>query len=185
MRFLILVYLANDGRGVFNATYQIIKENEFHPLNKYFIWDEILWITLLQPAICQLEEILTEIESCINSFRENKDFINLENALYTVSNIHLALFEKDSAHIEQALAALSEAEELKKISSKADNILIERQLYTHARAHRMAGQDDEADRYQKQAYEWLMACADKITTPEYRQSYLEDVPENVGIQVAY
>ena len=35
-----------------------------------------------------------------------------------------------------------------------------------------------ADMILKQAYEWLMACAEKITTPEYRKSYLENVWEN-------
>jgi hypothetical protein len=131
-----------------------------------------------------LDEILVEVESCINTFRERMDSINLVCSIYSLSNIYLSLIDENSSYIGKALAALDETEQLKRVA-KVINILIEHQLFTHARANRMASQDDEADKYLRQAHEWLMACADKITTAEYRRSYLEDVPENVAIQTDY
>jgi predicted ATPase/predicted Ser/Thr protein kinase len=174
----------DEGKEIFKSTYKLYTGNEFDPLFNLYIWNLILSISLLQPGIFPIVEILAEMDTFINNFRDKKELLNLLNALYSVSNIHLAIAEQDSTHIEKALAALYEAEKLKK-TVRTDTFLIEQQLYTHARAHYLAGQDDEADRYLEQAYKWLMACADKITTPEYRLSYLENVPENVEIQAAY
>ena len=124
------------------------------------------------------------MENFVKQFRDERQFQGLVDGLYSTCRLYLAIAEEDPANIQKAMTALQEAEDVKK-SVKPDQILIEHQLFLHARAHRLAGLGERADDYLKQAYDWLMACADKIENPEYRQSYLKNVPENVAIQQAY
>jgi len=189
MKFFLseLYYRVGDeieGQRSFAKGYRLMAEHEFTPLQESYIWDNILTVSLLHPAAFPFENILPKMETIIHTFRGKHHLDGLVEALYSISRLHLALSEEDRAHIEKAMAALQEAEETKKMI-QPQNMLIEHQLYLHARAHRLAEQDEQADDYLKQAHNWLMACAEKITTPEYRQSYLEKVPENVALQAAY
>ena len=186
IRILLRFYIAllhflleevEEGRQMFESTYKLFTENELDPVDRFFFWDQILRITQLYPEIYPLPDILEEIETCIRIFREREDLASLAFTLYSAADLHMEMVEQASGQVEKALAALDEAEKLKE-TVRVEGILIEQQLFSHARAHYLAGQDDEADRYLKQAYDWMMACAAKITTPEYRQSYLENVPMN-------
>jgi tetratricopeptide (TPR) repeat protein len=173
-----------EGQRSFTQGEKLFAENDFPTIREFYMWRSILTVSLLRPGAFSFTEILSEMETLIHDFREKHHLHGLAEALFSISRLHLALAEEDPAHLEKALAALQEAEEIKK-TILPEEILIEHQLYLHARAHRLAGQDEQADDYLKQAHDWLMACAKKITTPEYRQSYLENVPENIALQGAY
>jgi tetratricopeptide (TPR) repeat protein len=173
-----------EGQRYFIEGEQLLAAHDFPPNREFNIWDGLLTVCLLKPGIKPLTEIQQKLEVLIHTFREGGHLEELADGLYSISRLHLALAEEDPAHIERALDALQEAEEIKKTIRPA-NMLIGHQLYLHARAHRLAGQDERADDYLQQAYNWLMACAEKITTLEYRKSYLENVPENVAIQRDY
>lgn len=154
-------------------------------MQELYVWHNILSVSLLHSAAFPYTEILQEMENIIQAFRDKHHLEGLIAALYSVSRLRLALGKEDPAQIELAMADLQEAEEIKKTIKPEDLVLIEHQLYLHDRAHHMAGQDEQADDYLQQAHDWLMSCAEKITSPEYRQSYLENVPENRAIQAAY
>jgi len=174
----------DQARRVFESSFDVFSKQEFEPILTLFIMDQIIKTSLLLPTVISLKDVLQEIERLTSSFREKNDLENLINGLYSTSKIHLALAETDQTHIERALENLEEAEKVKR-TIRPDYIFIEHQLYLHARANRLAGLDKVADSYLKDAFDWLMTCAGKITTPEYRQSYLENVPQNVAIQAEY
>lgn len=48
-----------------------------------------------------------------------------------------------------------------------------------------AGNDEKSDKYLIKAFEWVTNVDEKLTNPDLRKSYLEDVPEVGTIQRAY
>jgi predicted ATPase len=178
--------LGDDSAGLefFDEGERLLAENDFSPVREFYIWDAMLTASRLSPAARPRSDIRQKLESLIELFREQRHLQELAAALYSISRLHLSLAEQEAAHIEMALAALQEGEEAKKVSYPT-TMPTEHQLYLHARAHRLAGQNKRADDYLKQARDQLVACAERITTPEYRRSYLEEVPENVAIQQDY
>ncbi|MFQ5923368.1 MAG: hypothetical protein ACE5M4_11040, partial [Anaerolineales bacterium] len=173
-----------EGKRYFTEGEGLLKENEFLPIQEFYIWDSILAVNLVHPGASPFTEIIENMEALIQGFRKGSLLQVLAEALYSISQAHLALAVEAPAHIQGALTLLQEAEEITK-TIQPDLHVIEHQLYLHARAHRLASQDEPADDYLKQAHDWLMACAGRITTPEYRQSYLENIPDNHAIQEAY
>ena len=163
---------------------ELFEHHDFDHVETFNIWDALINVSLQHPGIYPPTKILPEIEKTIQVFKEFDDRFHLIDAVYSIISLYLALGESDSSHYEKALAYQTELEALHK-SIHPGNIPVEQQLFLRARTYRAVGQDQEADNFLKQAHERLMFSAEEITTPEYRQSYLNNVSENIAIQEDY
>ncbi|MDX1612966.1 MAG: protein kinase [Candidatus Promineifilaceae bacterium] len=172
------------GRQAFERAQRLLADNGLESIQLLQIWSQFLEVALLQPDTVPLSHILAQLTTLSDNFRESRNLDTLQDALYAAARLHLAFAEEEPGHLDQALEALQEAETAGQ-TIRPDDTLRERILWLNARAHRLAGHEQQADDYLKQAHDWLLACAERITTPAYRRSYLNQVPDNVFIRQAY
>ena len=110
--------------------------------------------------------------------------MEIGDALYIKSQLHLALLSEDHSHAMLALECTNEA--LKCFELDLPGWVMPEQIhFHHSRALRVNGKEAEADDYLRQAYERMMMVAGNIKDEDLRRSYLENVRDNREIQATY
>jgi tetratricopeptide (TPR) repeat protein len=141
-------------------------------------------IRLIEGEISNFLIGMENIKGVISFMREGAGKDELGNALYTKTQLHLALWGEDHSHAESALECTEEA--LNCYGLEPSTWVMPEQIhFQHSRALRVNGREEEADEYLRQAYERVMMVAGNISDEDLRRSYLENVRDNRAIQAAY
>lgn len=130
----------------------------------YLIW--------LEDDTERFEAASAQVEQAMNLLRDTGWHYQLAAALNMAARLALAVGKPE--------LALERTSELMRLLASFP-LIIEEFVYTHARALRACGRDRDANQHLDRVYQRVLSVAAKITTPAYRQSWVERAGENAHI----